>query len=246
MPFYLSLEALAGRSGRGVRVAVVDSGIHAGHPHVGGISGGAAFDAEGMTGGDVVDRLGHGTAVAAAIREKAPQAELLAVKVFDRTLTTSGAALVAALRWAVSADAALINLSLGTRMVEHEQALLDAVVEAATAGAIVIAAAPDAAHRWLPGALPHVLAVEADWSGRRDRCEVLPQGDGRLRLRASAYPRPIPGVPPERNLKGVSFAVANATGFAALAIEGAPRRTLREILREHHGLASFPLTDITT
>jgi hypothetical protein len=36
-----------------------------------------------------------------------------------------------------------------------------------------------------------------------------------LRLRAAGYPRPIPGVPPERNLKGVSFAVANATGAIA-------------------------------
>jgi hypothetical protein len=27
-------------------------------------------------------------------------------------------------------------------------------------------------------------------------------------------------VPPERNLKGISFAVANATGFVALALEG--------------------------
>jgi hypothetical protein len=28
-------------------------------------------------------------------------------------------------------------------------------------------------------------------------------------------PRPIPGVPVERNLSGLSFAVANATGFLA-------------------------------
>jgi hypothetical protein len=40
-------------------------------------------------------------------------------------------------------------------------------------------------------------------------------GPAVLRLRASGYPRPIPGVPPERNLRGVSFAVANATGVIA-------------------------------
>ena len=34
-------------------------------------------------------------------------------------------------------------------------------------------------------------------------------------------PRDIPGVPRERNLKGVSFAVANATGFIARALEAA-------------------------
>ena len=31
----------AGRTGRGVVVAVIDSGIHAAHPHVGGVLGGA-------------------------------------------------------------------------------------------------------------------------------------------------------------------------------------------------------------
>jgi hypothetical protein len=38
-------------------------------------------------------------------------------------------------------------------------------------------------------------------------------------VRASGYPRPIPGVDPERNLKGLSFAVANATGLLALMLE---------------------------
>jgi hypothetical protein len=34
-------------------------------------------------------------------------------------------------------------------------------------------------------------------------------------FRATGVPRPIPGVPPERNLKGLSFAVANVTGILA-------------------------------
>ena len=32
---------------------------------------------------------------------------------------------------------------------------------------------------------------------------------------ASGYARPMPGVSPERNLKGISFAVANTTGVLA-------------------------------
>ena len=38
-------------------------------------------------------------------------------------------------------------------------------------------------------------------------------------LAASGYPRPIPGVPVERNLSGISFAVANVTGFLARLLE---------------------------
>ena len=42
--------------------------------------------------------------------------------------------------------------------------------------------------------------------------------DGSVFWRASPYPRPIDGVPPERNLKGLSFAVANVTGLLAAEV----------------------------
>ena len=45
---------------------------------------------------------------------------------------------------------------------------------------------------------------------------------GRPVLRASGYPRPIPGVPPEHNLRGISFAVANATALLACALTARP------------------------
>ena len=212
-----------------MRIAVIDSGVHAGHPHVGGIAGGAAFDADGRPIEDVVDRLGHGTAVAAAIHEKAPEAELLAVKVFDRALAATGRALEAAIGWAATSGAALVNLSLGTTNVNHRDALALAVRQAADAGAIVIAAAPDADHEWLPGSLPGVVSVSLDWECARDSCDVAIDPDGRVRIYASGYPRPIPGVPPERNLKGQSFAVANATGLLAVTTEGVSVRSIADL-----------------
>jgi hypothetical protein len=51
----------------------------------------------------------------------------------------------------------------------------------------------------------------------RDVCEVSITEHAEVTVKASAYPRPIPGVSPERNLKGLSFAVANATGIIASA-----------------------------
>jgi hypothetical protein len=43
--------------------------------------------------------------------------------------------------------------------------------------------------------------------------------NGRWRFFASGFPRPLPGVPPSRNLNGISFAVATMTGFVARAME---------------------------
>jgi subtilisin family serine protease len=220
--FRLRAGALAGATGRGVRIAIIDSGVHAAHPHVQGVAGGAAIDPHGREHADVVDRLGHGTAVTAVIREKAPDAEILAVKVFDRELRTSGQALAAALAWSRRARVRLVNLSLGTTNPEHADALADEVRALASAGVGVVAAGPQDGVTWLPGALPGVVAVTLDMGMPRDAADVTIGDRGDVQVRASGYPRPIPGVPPERNLKGLSFAVANATGLLALALEGAP------------------------
>jgi subtilisin family serine protease len=126
----------ASRTGLGVRIAVVDSGIHAAHPHVGGIAGGVAFDPDGREADDCLDRLGHGTAVAAAIREKAPGAEIFAVKVFHDTLATGVSQLVRAIDWAAARRIELVNLSLGTANPEHEAVLRSAVERAARAGTL--------------------------------------------------------------------------------------------------------------
>lgn len=224
----LHLDALRPRTGQGVRVVVIDSGVHAAHPHVGGVAGGIGIDASGHVHEDFVDRLGHGTAVTAAIREKAPEAEIWAVKVFDRELAASVTALVAGIDWAVARRAQLVNLSLGTANPAHERLLDAAVRRAYDAGTWIVAAGEQQGTRWLPGALAGVVSVTLDWTLPREACAIEsapPSGNERptIRARASGYPRPIPGVPPERNLKGSSFAVANTTGLLALAVDASAR-----------------------
>lgn len=219
-PGTLRLDDLRPATGRGRRIVVVDSGVHAGHPHVGSVSGGVSVSATGDLGDAVVDRLGHGTAVTAAIKEKAPGADILVARVFDQRLDTTVVALVAAIRWAVRERAHLINLSLGTANAAHAETLSVAVGEAAASGAWVVAAGSHDSVRWLPGSLDGAVAVTLDWTVPRDQCVVELAPSGVPRVRASGFPRPIPGVPPERNLKGLSFAVANATGLLAVALEG--------------------------
>jgi subtilisin family serine protease len=197
-----------------VRVAIIDSGVDATHEHVRGVTGGVAFDDHGQLNADYLDRLGHGTAVTAAIKEKAPAAELYAVKVFDRVLSTSITTLVAAIDWAASEGIHLANLSLGTARLEYEGVLRAAIERAGARGLTIVAARDDAGVRWLPGSLPGVVPVQLDWSCPRDNYRVVVIG-GTPVFRASGFARPIDGVPPERNLNGISFAVANITGLIA-------------------------------
>ena len=198
-----------------LRIAVIDSGVQARHPHVNGVAGGVSIFPDGREEADFVDRLGHGTAVTAAIREKAPDAEIYAVKVFHDSLATRIDSLIHALDWSAQNSMDLINLSLGTDNPEHEPVLRAAVERLVGQGIRLIAAYEDSGVRWLPGSIAGVLPVVVDWDCPRDeyRTSLLP--DGRMLYHASGYPRPIPGVAPERNLKGISFAVANVTGLLA-------------------------------
>lgn len=226
----LSVAAFPGATGRGVRVAVIDSGVHASHPHVGPTEDGVAIDHAGARGSDAVDRLGHGTAVTAAIHEKAPEATVVPVRVFDRELRATAAALVAAIDWAVESGVHLINLSLGTANPAHRQSLGEALIRAVRAGIPLVAAGEQDGVCWLPGSLPLAVGVAVEWDRARDEAMIDVVQEGavrRLRARASGFPRPIPGVSPDRNLKGVSFAVANVSGLLCLHLSRPPGTATR-------------------
>jgi subtilisin family serine protease len=203
-----------------VRIAVIDSGVHADHPHVIGVAGGVAITPDGREENNFVDRLGHGTAVTAVIREKAPDAAIFAVKIFHDSLATRIQPLLRAIDWSVENGMHLINLSLGTSNQEHEPALLAAVESARAKGILLVAAFEDSGVRWLPGALPGAVPVTLDWGCPRDQYRTSTLANGRTLYHASGYPRPIPNLPPERNLKGISFAVANVTGLLARELLG--------------------------
>jgi len=219
-------------------VAVIDSGVPATHPHVGGVSGGFAIRDDGTLADDYVDRLGHGTAVTAAIREKAPAAGILAIKVFWSSLATNVTMLARAIDEAAAQGADIINLSLGTAEMQHRDALQSAVARARRMGALVVAAHDDGGIRWLPGCLNDVIAVRADWNCSRDTYAIGVVED-RAMMVTSPFPRDIPGVPRERNVNGVSFAVANASGFVARALEASPDASAVEVLARLEG-ASLP------
>ena len=187
-------------------IAILDSGIHAAHPHVMGVKAGFnATDVGAET--EWMDRMGHGTAVAGAIRSLAPEAQFLAVKIFEGGLRTNLDVILRGVEWALAQGAELINLSLGTTNAAHAERLAEWVER----GGIWVSAASANGVEAYPGALPGVIGIELDSTlEREERREI-----GEMRFAASPYPREIPGVSRERNLQGISFAVANVTGLLA-------------------------------
>jgi subtilisin len=111
--------AWGGSTGRGVRVAVIDSGINAEHQAVGGVVRGYARVVD--EGGQLsyeesphTDLFGHGTACAGLIHKVAPEAELYSVQVLSPTGGGTGARFAAGVQWALEHDMQVCNLSLGT------------------------------------------------------------------------------------------------------------------------------------
>ena len=166
-----------------VRVAVVDSGIDAGHPEFAGrIAAGKSFVGSPWD----VDTDGHGTFVAGEIAANSSNgigiagmafnAQLLVAKVVEPDGNIPLRAEVDAIHWAVDNGARVINLSLGAARdplnarLDSYSPLEQAAVEYAYAkGAVVVAAVGNGpqspATPWpfagYPAALPHVLGVSA-------------------------------------------------------------------------------------
>ena len=215
---------LANRSGAGVRIALIDSGINAAHSHVGPLAGGVAFSSapnrEIQQAGDYRDTLGHGTALAGILKFKAPEAELFAVKIFTDRLVTSIEVLEAALLWAIRQKIHVVNLSLGTANVEHRSRMLKITAEARREGTLIAASSPAEKTEILPAALDGVFGVaaseECSWS------EYQYVRKGSIRFRAHPSPRPLPGLDQSRNYRGHSFASAHLSALLALLVQDRP------------------------
>ena len=108
-------------SGRGLRIAIVDSGVEASHPAVGGklvTSVVAERDGEDwdVVETDALDVVGHGTASAGIIHALAPEAEFVSVRVLGPDNRGNGGAFTTGLQWAIEASgASVVNLSLSSR-----------------------------------------------------------------------------------------------------------------------------------
>jgi len=212
------------RTGAGIRIALIDSGINPAHSHVGPLAGAVAFSA-GPKGGvrqtfDYRDTLGHGTALAGILKFKAPQAELFAVKVFTDRLVTSIEILEAALLWAIERKMHVVNLSLGTANPEHRARMVRIAARAKRAGTLIAASSPPEMADMFPAALDGIFGVAASVDCSWTEYQYIAEGP--IHFRAHPSPRPLPGLDQSRNYRGHSFASAHLSALLALLIEDRP------------------------
>ncbi len=130
----------SGYTGKGVNVAVLDTGI-AQHKDL-SIAGGVSFILHEPS---FLDENGHGTHVAGIIGSKnhsigvAPDVNLYAVKVLDKTGEGLVSSIIAGIDWAMSHNIDIINISLGAP--QDSKSLKNIIDKAYDNGILIVAAA---------------------------------------------------------------------------------------------------------
>ena len=160
--------AFAGSTGAGVRLAVIDSGVDGGHPRVGGISGGVAFELDPDDQQETVaragpheDLVGHGTACAAIVRSIAPDVEIFSVRVLGANLKGRGTMLLAGVEWAVDQGMDVANLSLSSKSAAMYAPLHGVADEAFFSRTVLVCAANNLPGPTYPSQYASVVSVAA-------------------------------------------------------------------------------------
>lgn len=228
-------------TGRGVRVAVIDTGVDTSHPDLRGRIVTRATFVDGGERTFAADR--HGTAVAGVIAADAdngigifgvaPEAQIVVAKAcWHRSRDAIEAAcsswtLAKAVDFAITDEARILNLSLGG----PPDALLGRLIaKALDRGAIVVAAVMDQGPSapGFPASLESVIAVvESDSRG----AVRVPTGHVRSGLVAAPGVDVLTTAPGGTYdfLSGSSLAAAHVSGIAALLLERNPRLTAAEV-----------------
>jgi subtilisin len=160
--------AFDGATGAGIDVAVVDSGIEAGHPAVGDVGESVALRWDRGSGavlaepGPHPDLFGHGTACAGIIRRAAPDCTLHSVRVLGERLTGKAQVFAAGLRWAIAHGARVVNLSLSTGNPEHFGLFHEIADEAYFAGVVLVCAVNNVPGPSFPSQYAAVVSVAAN------------------------------------------------------------------------------------
>lgn len=154
-------------TGRGVRVAIVDSGVEADHPAVGGrlvesVVVERVDDDWEVVPTEPLDVVGHGTACAGIIHALAPEAEIVSVRVLGPDNRGNGGAFATGLAWAIrESGASVANLSLSSRSDAFFGPLHELADEAYFRNVLLVSAANNISVPSYPSLYAAVVSVAA-------------------------------------------------------------------------------------
>ncbi|HEY3019016.1 MAG TPA: S8 family serine peptidase [Solirubrobacteraceae bacterium] len=231
--------AWGGATGAGVRVALIDSGVDAGHPALEGcVDADAGVALRLAPDGAVVaepgpheDLFGHGTACAEIIHRFVPEARITSVRVLDARLGGRSAVFLHGLAWAAERGFDVINLSLGTGTRDWALAFYEVCDEAYFRNCVVVTAANNQARASYPSLYASVLSVACNAAADPWRFHVNPEPPTEFLARGVNVDVAWRGGG-RRVVTGNSFAAPHIAGLAAL------------VRSKHRGLRPFQVKTV--
>ena len=154
-------------TGRGVTVAIIDSGVEPDHPAIGGrLVRSLRVESDGdarriVDDPAATDMVGHGTACAGIIHGIAPEADLISVRVLGPDNRGGGAAFATALEWAIEEGLDVVNLSLSSRSEAMAERLHDLADRAYFGHTLLVSAANNVPGPSFPSLFAAVVSVAA-------------------------------------------------------------------------------------
>ncbi|MET7333180.1 S8 family serine peptidase [Nonomuraea sp. NPDC005650] len=236
--------AWGGATGRGVTVCLIDSGVEADHPAIGGRvrcysvepEAGPARVGWSVRPDDEGDAAGHGTACAAIVRSLAPDCDLVSVRVLGRNLRGSSEALAAAVEWAVRQRFPLVNLSLSTNRPAAKERLHDVADEAYFAGVTLVSSAHNRPVASYPWRFPSVVSVGSHSAADPERVELSPDPPVEFFAAGVAVHTAWLGGQ-TRTVSGNSFATPHIAGLCARVLEKHPHYRTHQLKHVLAGVA---------
>ncbi len=163
--------AWGGSTGKGVQVAIVDTGVEYDHPALEGcVKGGVVveydLDAEEGVRYDPddhpVDLSGHGTACASIIHSLAPEVEIYSVRVLGADMRGRALQFAGGLQWGIRNGMNVINLSLSTSKEEYYALFHELADEAYFKNVILVSAVNNIPAPSYPSLYSSVFSVAAN------------------------------------------------------------------------------------
>jgi hypothetical protein len=144
------------------RIAIVDTGIEKNVSYNDDIIGNITFSIENekiymMT--ECYDRVGHGTQVASCIKQRCSPAKLFIVNIYKDDVITSSVLLLEALRYLLTIDVDIINISLAVNSEDNNDAINQILKELYSQGKIIVSSVKNGQTSSFPAESPYCIGV---------------------------------------------------------------------------------------
>ncbi|CAG9623697.1 S8 family serine peptidase [Sutcliffiella rhizosphaerae] len=224
------------KKGENINIVILDSGVSSSHPKFKNIK----FRGISITDtkkrykieDDVIDKLGHGTAVTSIIKKLVPNSNITIIKIFQDDFFCTEEKLIFALNYVLTnVNCDILHLSLGVTTSSEKLEMFKICEKLSQKGVIIVSAFDNGGALSYPASFKNVIGVDtssivkADYEYEYVASEII-------NIRAKGSFQRVSWTNPEYIIMhGTSFAAAYVSGYVAKIMQTG-KRSMEEVLNQ--------------